>query len=183
MSERVRRNAARLLLFLTLAGFGVAASRQQGPEQRPKPSIEINPYAPPHPGTVEEIERGVLGAINDIRSKAGLSRLALSPALTGIARRYSEEMKDRKFFSHRSPDGIMTADRLREGRVTDWTTAGENLAKVHGFLSVVKTAAEEWMSSDDHRHTILDGRFKRSGVGAAIDKDGTVFLTQLFVAP
>jgi uncharacterized protein YkwD len=39
------------------------------------------------------------------------------------------------------------------------------------------------MASPGHRANILDGKFTRTGVGVAVDADGTVYVTQVFLRP
>lgn len=182
MRRLARRIAAIIpLLFVSVLAF--AAPRAGSQAQSAAPAIDFSGHVSPYPGNVRDIERETLAAINRIREKAGLPGLEFSDAVASVARQHSEEMASKKFFNHRSSDGALNIDRLRRAGITSWVQAGENLVKVHGFLNVVQTATEEWMNSEGHRHNILDRVFKRSGAGAAIDENGTVYLTQIFLAP
>lgn len=172
-----------LLVRILFGCLLVASQVAQGQNPPPGPAIEINTHATPTPRTVPEIERDTFLAINAQREKAGLSTLENSEELASVARQHSEEMATKKFFDHQSSDGSMNPARLQRAGITQWVVTGENLAKVHGFLNVVQTAILEWLNSEGHKRLILDPRFKRTGIGAAIDQDGTVFLTQVFITP
>jgi uncharacterized protein YkwD len=56
----------------------------------------------------------------------------------------------------------------------------ENIASNRNVDDPVRTAVEAWMDSSGHRANILNPRVAETGLGVAVDGDGTLFFTQLF---
>jgi uncharacterized protein YkwD len=114
--------------------------------------------------TLKAREERTLVLHNEARADHGLGPLCVDPALTRAARSHSREMVEKDYFSHRSYDGEGVGARLKrfgyDGRV--W---GENLAGGSGTLGTPDPIFERWMGSPDHKANILDGRFRRVGVG------------------
>lgn len=113
--------------------------------------------------------------VNEERSKIGLGALRIDAQLTDIARGYSRDMFERRYFSHFSPEGHDVGYRAKQGGIT-YRLIGENLA----YAPDVSTAHTGFMGSEKHRENILDGQWSRIGIGV-IDADvyGKMF-TQIF---
>jgi uncharacterized protein YkwD len=137
----------------------------------------------PRPAPVPaEIEAGTVEAINAIRTARDLVALELDPALTDVARAHSRDMIRRGYFDHDAPDGNAAADRVRQSGLP-FDRVGENLHRSNGAKDPVGTAVRSWMDSPGHRALVLEPAFRTTGVGVAVDDDGTVYFTQLFLAP
>lgn len=108
----------------------------------------------------ESAENTMLVRVNDEREKAGFMPLALRTDLQNVARLYSRDMLERKYFGHVSPEGEDVADRLHKQGIS-YQVAGENLA----YAPDVDTAHEGLMKSEGHRHNILDPSFGHIGIG------------------
>lgn len=101
---------------------------------------------------------------NRARADRGLRLLCVDPRLTRAARSHSREMVEKDYFSHNSYDGESVGARL--GRFGfDGSVHGENIARGYGAPAGAVPTFERWMTSADHRANILDGRFRRVGVG------------------
>ncbi len=87
-------------------------------------------------------------------------------------------MRDHGFFGHVGPDGGLRA-RLRKAGI-EFTTAGENLAKLVSVPNPASRAHSQFMDSAEHREVILDKRFRLAGVGVARNGD-TYWLTQIYI--
>jgi uncharacterized protein YkwD len=87
--------------------------------------------------------------------------LTMHPALTTSARKHSEDMATRNFFSHNSPEGTSPFDRMKAAGYAG-TTMGENIAA--GNASAAATM-EQWMSSEGHCANIMNKGFTHLGVG------------------
>lgn len=96
---------------------------------------------------------------------ANAEDLSLDGTLSEIARNFAQDMKDRGYFSHRSPEGETMTSRLREGGAV-YRAAGENIARGQKSPEVVMRA---WMNSPGHRANIMNARYRRIGVGRAGD--------------
>jgi len=102
--------------------------------------------------------------------------LTMNGLLLEAARRHSQDMGERNYFSHDSPDGPngdTMSDRIENAGYTGWMTIGENIAC--GLSSPDDTMAG-WMASDGHCANIMSPHFEEIGVGyAQVDGSDYVF--------
>src|SRR6266568_1381140 len=91
-------------------------------------------------------------------------------------------IKQRRFFSHETPDGLRMNDRALSFGIAHFKILAENIAINQGFDDPGALAVEQWLLSPGHRANILDPRFEQSAVGVSVGADGTVYLTQEFIA-
>lgn len=157
-----------------------------------------------HEVDIDRVEKKIHELVNAERRKKGLPVLSWNEDLTRIARRYSRDMAERRFFSHDDPEGRSFIDRYRAGGFecklksgNAICLGGENIAQdnlyssisyVNGSLSyawksedkVAASVVKLWMESRGHRENILDPSFKRQGIGIAVTDDGRVFVTENF---
>ena len=106
-------------------------------------------------------EDHMLQKLNQARAQVGLSPLRTDPLLQQAARQHSADMYQRRYFSHRTPDGKTPYDRLHDLRF-HYVTAGENIA----FAPDGDQAWASLMNSPDHRANILNPDFRCVGIGA-----------------
>ncbi|HKZ80813.1 MAG TPA: CAP domain-containing protein [Pyrinomonadaceae bacterium] len=127
------------------------------------------------------IERIAFDRTNEQRVHEGLAPLGWDPALCVMARQHSEEMARLGYFSHESPSGLRLKDRARQVGIIRFRLIAENIAYNQGFDDPGALAVERWMLSPGHRENILSGDFQDSAVGSFVSRDGSVFLTQVFI--
>jgi uncharacterized protein YkwD len=127
-----------------------------------------------------DLERVALEGVNAERLAAGLPPLEISPELMRIARAYSRDMAERRFFSHSDPDGRRIEDRTTVAGI-GWRNVGENIARNRGFKDPASVVVREWMKSQGHRDNILDARYAETGIGVFVGPDRTVYFTQIFL--
>jgi uncharacterized protein YkwD len=132
-------------------------------------------------GSVDELERLVVDAINEERASNGLPRLAESADLRMAARSFSRDMAEARFFGHIDPSGQTVSDRIERVGIGDWKNVGENIARNRGFRDPAHAAVRDWMKSEPHRDNILNTRFRETGVGIWIGPDRTFYFTQIFL--
>jgi cysteine-rich secretory family protein len=123
-------------------------------------------------------EYGLETSINSARHDAGLSQLSEDPRLVLLARARSQDMANRHYFAHVSPDGLTIFSILDDSRVP-WWSAGENLAESRGY-DPVQFAINGFMKSPPHRANVLNSHYQRIGVGQATSSDGMTILTVVF---
>lgn len=114
------------------------------------------------PENGEALADQVISLINQARAQNDLTPLRKSAALTKLAENYAARMITGGFFSHTDPqtnEGPLQR-ALREGYM--YLAVGENLAA--GQTSA-EAAIEDWMSSEEHRRTILSAQWDEVGVG------------------
>ncbi len=127
-------------------------------------------------------ERYILDLINGQRAKYSLGSLRWNSSLSDLARSYSKKMARERFFSHYDNDGKSLAERASEMKITKWRLIGENLFMCEGYDQFAQLAVKGWMKSPGHRQNILENRFNETGIGIAKSRDGTIYITQVFMA-
>lgn len=100
------------------------------------------------------------------RASNGLASLCVSSRLTDAARGYSQDMINRGYFSHTTPEGTTFAARI-QAQGYSFRTAGENIAYGSGSAAGPDNRFTAWMNSPGHRANILSSSFQEIGVGAA----------------
>ena len=150
------------------------------------------------------LEKKIHALLNRERAKHGLAALSLDADLQGIARKHSQDMARRNYFSHDDPEGRSFSDRYRaagfECRVRTGSalcTGAENISQFYsdasllheGGKTVLNSSAEDaiaesvvrgWMNSRNHRENILTPYFRRQGIGVALSDDGKIYVTENF---
>jgi uncharacterized protein YkwD len=145
----------------------------------PAPTPQPQP-APPQVAPVT-FEQRVADLINVERAERGLSALVIDDKLILAARVHSQDMADKRFFSHTGSDGSDAGDRIAAQGYA-WTTYGENIAA--GYATP-ESVVEGWMKSEGHRDNILNPDMTELGVGY-ITKSGspyTHYWTNVLAAP
>ncbi len=125
--------------------------------------------------TRADLEMRMVALVNAERRKEDLPLLSIEKSLLPVARKHSEDMFRRGYFSHYSPEGKSVADRLQAASIL-YLTAGENLA----LAPTLSAAHTGLMKSPGHRANILHKSYRRIGIGI---KDGGVrglMVTQIF---
>ncbi len=126
---------------------------------------------------------GVLESMaNDERSQNDVAPLKVNALLEQAAQLKAQDMADRGYFAHTSPDG-KTPWYWLEQVGYKYTYAGENLA-VNFFESA--DVSDAWMNSPSHRANIVKKDYTEIGVGVVkgvYQGKRTVFVAQFFGTP
>ncbi|MFG3054136.1 CAP domain-containing protein [Kitasatospora sp. NPDC048239] len=134
--------------------------------------------ATPASGTAAQYAQQVVDLVNAQRAQHGCGPVTAEPRLAAAAQGHSEDMADRNYFDHASPEGYH-ADHRIEANGYRWSTWGENIARGQKDPAAVMDA---WMNSAGHRANILNCAFKELGVGVRTGSGGP-WWTQVFAAP
>ena len=126
---------------------------------------------------IETAENELVALINEERLKMGLAPLKIWKELTRCARNHSQNMADgATSFGH---DGFeKRAKEIKQH--ARYKKFGENVAYSYNKKDPLKTAVKGWMNSPPHKKTIL-GAYEETGIGIAYSKDGSFYVTQLFL--
>lgn len=168
-----------------------ASIRQQGDK-----CIDLN-----QPG-IPSFEKSIHDQINQQRTENGLPALTLDARLSDIARSHSEDMANRGYFEHVTPEGV---DPTGRGEAVGYicsksTTYGiaENIFQTQTYDKIWYTNGVEtsrdyltpdaltqqivigWMNSPGHRQNILTGTYDREGIGVYVTANGMVYVTEDF---
>jgi uncharacterized protein YkwD len=164
----------------------VLASDANGP--RPVLEAEVwagmdPPLSPPSPVVPgEDAGEGIadpadalFARLNGARAAEGIGAVKRDATLDQVARDHAEAMRAAKLLAHDAGDGDPAARVAATG--TTWKLLGENVAKA----KTDRAANRALYASPSHRGNMLDARFKKVGVGVAIDpKSGEMWVAQLF---
>jgi uncharacterized protein YkwD len=138
--------------------------------------------ASPSIAEATEVERRAFEKTNQIRVEKGLTRLAWDGELCRMARAHSEDMARQGYFSHETLEGLQLKDRARATGIPHFRVIGENIAYNKGYQDPGGFAVERWMISPGHRANILYIGFQASAIGSYVSTDGSVYVTQIFIA-
>ena len=141
----------------------------------PAASAPASPSSPPPSGSTA-VESTVVNLVNQERSKAGCGPLKVDSRLITAARGHSKDMATRGYFSHTTPEGVTSSQRVTRAGYR-WQLVGENIAAGQTTPAAVMTA---WMNSPGHRANILNCKFRDIGVGVATNGAGRRYWTQNF---
>lgn len=123
-----------------------------------------------------EMETKILNMINEKRKENNLVELTIDDELQNVARLKAQEMVEKEYFSHTSPEYGSPFEMMSKMGIS-YKVAGENIA---GNISE-EEAVKAWMSSEGHKDNILDNGYNFTGIGIAKSpKYGNVFV-QMFI--
>lgn len=157
----------------------------------PKPTIDIS-----------ELEKNIHNIINIEREKYGLSTLTWNEKLSEIARKHSEDMAKRNYFSHDTPEGndflyrykqdgfkceIIVGNFIQQGgeniflnHIAKITYLSGNPAEYNTQKEIEESTVTGWMNSPGHRENILTDFWRSEGIGVAIADSGKIYITENF---
>jgi len=183
------RKINRLLIFSTVASvlfallISTAAFILPSPnsiEVQGKTSTNINSSASiaiPKEASLTEYENQVAVLINNVRVENGLEPLAADEALTDIAISRSQDMINRGYFSHYTPEGTNVFNFLR-GAGISYRYAGENLAQSQpASIGSSEAFLNAWLNSPSHRDNIFRAQYRKIGVSMIEDGSRRVVTT------
>lgn len=138
--------------------------------------LVVNGNAATHESTLEE---QVVELTNQQRVEHNCAPLTISSELVIAAKEHSQDMAERNYFSHTSPEGETPWDRM-EAAGYHFQEAAENIANGPTTAAGVVNA---WMeSTKGHRENILNCELHEIGVGYAAGTSGT-YWTQSMATP
>lgn len=115
-------------------------------------------------------EKRTFALHNQIRRNHHQPAFCVHPALQKAARDHSEDMIRKDYFSHDTKGRNETAEeRIKRFGYTpqgfSFYMIGENIAYGNGTYGEPDNIMNSWMKSDDHRHNILNGKYREIGIG------------------
>ena len=154
-----------------------ASAGRRSPPPSPMPTRACGPPPPrtptaPGPPGSTSYATEVTRLTNVERGKAGCAAVTTDTRLAAAALAHSQDMVDRDYFSHTSPDGKGPGDRATAAGYPSWS--GENIAAGYPTPAAV---VQGWMDSPGHKANILNCRSKATGVGYDARKN---MWTQMF---
>jgi len=158
----------RALLGLLLVAVALSGCSGPGDAVAAKPDVDgcagswLRPVAANQP----QVRAATLCLINAQRRRQGRVPLGENLLLQRAAELHSLDMARRKYFEHRSPDGVQPDARIvRQGYPP--ILVGENLAWGELAQSTPANIVALWMQSPGHRANILETGYREIGIGLA----------------
>jgi uncharacterized protein YkwD len=151
------RIAARLLIPFAIL-FALAASPGSAGRTAHASKLERLPT----------FDQQLLGQINALRARHGLSTLHLSARLSAAAAQHSDQMTRRGYFAHQSADGTTMGDRVGHfygSHGYRYWAVGENLLWSSPSISA-SGSLSLWFGSPQHRANLLSGEWREIGLAA-----------------
>lgn len=143
---------------------------------------------------VARMEQLMAHLVNDARGQhmprlTGTAKLVWHPGLAQIARQHSADMLRRQYVDHVSPEGVTVGQRLQRQHIS-YLACGENIGVVYGEAAQSEQAVYEIMcafmnqprSLTNHRANLLNPLWTHIGIGIAINPDGALVATQVFIS-
>lgn len=118
---------------------------------------------------------------NEARAAIGVAPLTVNQDLVAAATRKGQDMLERDYFAHDTPEGIRPWQWI-DTNVYDYIYAGENLAMDFTSAEAIQAA---FMKSPGHRRNILNERYEETGMAVLrgeLDGSETILLVQFFGA-
>lgn len=165
-----------LSVFMASAGSpykvevkGTSTSQgNDGPAVNTKPTAELNDY-----------ESAVACMINDYRTANGLNAIAYEPTLTYIAKYRSQDLMDRNYWSHYTPEGT-TVFNLFKANGVKYKIGGENLGQATpAGIGSPDAFMGAWKNSPSHNANMLRNGYNYIGVGM-VDNGDRIVVTTVF---
>ena len=140
--------------------------------------------------SAEQIAFDIHYEVNEVRKLHGLKPLSWSSTITEIAKKHSQDMNERNYLSHISPEGEDVADRYEQANFVckkelsngDILKGGENLAEISypdELTGMGSRIVQSWMDSPSHKQNLLFKDYGREGIGVVISVE-TLYITQNF---
>ena len=128
---------------------------------------------------LNDYENQVAALINNVRVENGLAPVAADGGLTDVAIARSQDMINRNYFSHYTPEGTNVFNFLR-GAGIGYRYAGENLAQcMPASIGSPEAFLNAWLNSPSHRANILRAQYGKIGV-SMVETDGRRVVTTVF---
>jgi len=124
----------------------------------------------------------IINETNTNRNNQNLTTLKINPVLNEAAQLKANDMANKGYFAHTSPEGITPWHWFNKAGYSFYY-AGENLAV--NFVDS-KDVVNAWMNSPSHRANIVNYNFTEIGIGIAKGQykgNEAIFVVQLFGKP
>jgi uncharacterized protein YkwD len=176
-----------LMLSLLTACPQLEGVFQPKPAKLPGPLTGTGPLPSTPPNDSESQMLAAINAARAVARSCGSTFYPVAPAvswnslLAKAALLHSQDMAERNYFAHQTPDGI-TFDARIQAQGYAWSVAGENIAA--GYATLEETI-KGWIDSPNHCENLMNPDFKQVGM-ASFTRVGSkfgVYWTQDFATP
>lgn len=155
---------------------------------------DIAAFEPAGENVVSALEQQVFQLVNQARGQhiprwMGRGPLQWHPQLSAVARQHANDMLERRYVAHATPEGVTVANRLDRQRIS-YLACGENIGVVYGPASHGERGIQEVHTAfmnqprrlTNHRANILNPVWTHVGIGVAYAPEGQLIVTENFIA-
>jgi uncharacterized protein YkwD len=163
-----------LSVFLASAGSpsGIDVKGTSSSQGSQSSSLSLKPVA-----ELNDYENAVACLINDYRTSSGLNAIAYEPTLTYVAKFRSQDLMDRNYWSHYTPEGT-TVFNLFKANGVNYKIGGENLGQATpAGIGSPEAFMNAWKNSSSHNANMLRNGYNYIGVGMVENGDRIVVTT------
>jgi len=135
------------------------------------------------PSTISMLpgEQSLLDLTNSDRVANGLPQLAFDPDALPIARARASSQLGTDRLTHYDQDSQLAFARMLSDASLEYQLAGENLARSSlNYDGLIKSIELALMNSPTHRSNILEPKFTKVAIGAALDPSGQIAFAEIF---
>ncbi len=137
---------------------------------------------------LDALRTRALDLVNQARRGHGLPPLGLAGDASAAAQAHAEDMRDRRYYGHASPEGRSAQDRYVLAGGSRSRATAENIARcadctVAPTVELVAELHRGWMDSAGHRENILKDGLTMFGFGIAVDRAQGLYAVQVFAGP
>lgn len=149
----------RLITFVLLILLSTSCKKESNPDAAGRPDFVYNVKASQFLDLINNVRKS--GCKCGAETMPPTAPLAWNDLLAKAAYNHSEDMANRKYFEHESPEGVTAGDRIKTvGYSYSW--AGENIASGQ---TTEQQAFNSWINSPRHCKNIMNANFKEMGLG------------------
>jgi uncharacterized protein YkwD len=128
---------------------------------------------------LNEYENAIAALINNHRVENGLNAIAYDGTLTNVAKLRSQDLMDRNYFSHYTPEGTNVFDLFRANGI-NFKIGGENLGQaMPASIGTPEAFLNAWTNSPSHNANMLRVGYNFIGVGM-VDNGDRIVVTTVF---
>ena len=148
----------------------------------------VNSSSAAEPGDLPELRSKALELVNEAREQHGLPALQSRPELDRAAQAHAEDMLNRNYFDHVSPEGKTVFDRYVAAGGSRWRLVAENIGRCATCkgpprIADVTRLQDGWMRSASHRENILSPGVTQFGFGMVAAASRGLYAVQSFAGP
>ena len=139
-------------------------------------------------GDLSMLRAEALEEVNEDRRAQDLEPLALGEDLNEAALAHANDMIERDYYAHSSPDGNDVQDRYIAAGGSRWELVAENISRCENCMQTPDVATVErlqrgWMDSPGHRENILRPGLSRFGFAVVVHPQQGLYAVQTFAGP
>jgi uncharacterized protein YkwD len=133
----------------------------------------------------DQLNAFALELVNRDRVINQTGKLTLDNLLSETAQLHAEDMSQRNYFNHVTPEGKNPRDRFLAAGGSKLVAVGENISRSGSkgtglTYGIAEELQRGWMYSNGHRENLLTKKYKKFGYGIATSADGKLYAVQMF---